>query len=161
MADEPANTVLYDVSEGLATITINRPDAMNAMNTAAKVALRDALLSAGADAGVRAVLLTATGRAFCVGQDLKEHVATLRATREAGGGNALSTVQEHYNPIVRAITEMAKPVVAGVNGVAAGPDSGSRWRRTTGWSPTPPPSTRPSRASPSPPTRACPGPCPG
>ncbi|MFH8880598.1 enoyl-CoA hydratase/isomerase family protein [Streptomyces californicus] len=119
MADEPANTVLYDVSEGLATITINRPDAMNAMNTAAKVALRDALLAARADAGVRAVLLTATGRAFCVGQDLKEHVATLRATREAGG-NALSTVQEHYNPIVRAITEMAKPVVAGVNGVAAG-----------------------------------------
>ncbi|MFH9136521.1 enoyl-CoA hydratase/isomerase family protein [Streptomyces sp. NPDC017524] len=120
MADEPTNTVLYDVSEGLATITINRPGAMNAMNTAAKVALRDALLAASADAGVRAVLLTATGRAFCVGQDLKEHVATLSATREAGGGNALSTVREHYNPIVRAITEMAKPVVAGVNGVAAG-----------------------------------------
>lgn len=77
------NTVLYDVSEGLATITINRPGAMNAMNTAAKVALRDALLAASADAGVRAVLLTATGRAFCVGQDLKEHVATLTATRDA------------------------------------------------------------------------------
>ncbi|MFI1222428.1 MULTISPECIES: enoyl-CoA hydratase/isomerase family protein [unclassified Streptomyces] len=120
MADEPANTVLYDVSEGLATITINRPDAMNAMNTAAKVALRDALLDASADTGVRAVLLTATGRAFCVGQDLREHVAMLTAAREAGIGNALSTVQEHYNPIVRAITEMAKPVVAGVNGVAAG-----------------------------------------
>ncbi|MFI1932692.1 enoyl-CoA hydratase/isomerase family protein [Streptomyces sp. NPDC020330] len=120
MADEPANTVLYDVSEGLATITINRPDAMNAMNTAAKVALRDALLAAASDAEVRAVLLTATGRAFCVGQDLKEHVATLAATREAGDGNALSTVREHYNPIVRAITGMAKPVVAGVNGVAAG-----------------------------------------
>ncbi|MEU3000413.1 enoyl-CoA hydratase/isomerase family protein, partial [Streptomyces sp. NPDC006995] len=120
MADEQANTVLYDVSEGLATITLNRPDAMNALNTAAKVALRDALLEAGADPAVRAVLLTATGRAFCVGQDLKEHVATLRATREAGDGNALSTVREHYNPIVRAITEMPKPVIAGVNGVAAG-----------------------------------------
>ncbi|WP_432007812.1 enoyl-CoA hydratase/isomerase family protein [Streptomyces parvus] len=120
MADEQANTVLYDVSEGLATITLNRPDAMNALNTAAKVALRDALLEASADPAVRAVLLTATGRAFCVGQDLKEHVATLRATREAGDGNALSTVREHYNPIVRAITEMPKPVVAGVNGVAAG-----------------------------------------
>ncbi|MEV5617025.1 enoyl-CoA hydratase/isomerase family protein [Streptomyces bacillaris] len=120
MADEQANTVLYDVSEGLATITLNRPDAMNALNTAAKVALRDALLEAAADPSVRAVLLTATGRAFCVGQDLKEHVATLAATREAGDGNALSTVREHYNPIVRAITEMPKPVVAGVNGVAAG-----------------------------------------
>ncbi|MFI8433376.1 enoyl-CoA hydratase/isomerase family protein [Streptomyces sp. NPDC079020] len=120
MSDEMANTVLYAVSEGLATITINRPDAMNAMNTEAKVALRDALRSAADDPAVRAVLLTATGRAFCVGQDLKEHVATLTATREAGSGNALSTVREHYNPVVRAITEMAKPVVAGVNGVAAG-----------------------------------------
>lgn len=120
MADNVADTVLYEVTDGLATITINRPDAMNAMNTAAKVALRDALQSAAADTAVRAVLLTATGRAFCVGQDLKEHVATLAATRESGTGNALSTVQEHYNPVVRAITEMEKPVVAGVNGVAAG-----------------------------------------
>ncbi|MGW5271134.1 2-cyclohexenylcarbonyl CoA isomerase [Streptomyces sp. NPDC004044] len=120
MADNVADTVLYGVTDGLATITINRPGAMNAMNTAAKVALRDALQSAAADTAVRAVLLTATGRAFCVGQDLKEHVATLAATRESGTGNALSTVQEHYNPVVRAITEMEKPVVAGVNGVAAG-----------------------------------------
>ncbi|CAM5401893.1 1,4-dihydroxy-2-naphthoyl-CoA synthase [Streptomyces microflavus] len=82
MADEPANTVLYDVSEGLATITINRPDAMNAMNTAAKVALRDSLREAAADPAVRAVLLTATGRAFCVGQDLKEP----SAGGGAGGG---------------------------------------------------------------------------
>ncbi|MET9586717.1 enoyl-CoA hydratase-related protein [Streptomyces sp. NPDC006539] len=120
MADNVADTVLYEVTDGLSTITINRPDAMNAMNTAAKVALRDALRSAAADTAVRAVLLTATGRAFCVGQDLKEHVATLTATRESGTGNALSTVQEHYNPVVRAITGMEKPVVAGVNGVAAG-----------------------------------------
>ncbi|MFB7552067.1 enoyl-CoA hydratase/isomerase family protein [Streptomyces sp. NPDC056154] len=120
MADRMADSVLYEVSEGLATITINRPDAMNAMNTAAKVALRDALRSAAADPDVRAVLLTATGRAFCVGQDLKEHIGKLDEVRESGGGNALSTVREHYNPIVRAITEMPKPVVAGVNGVAAG-----------------------------------------
>ncbi|MFB6819182.1 enoyl-CoA hydratase/isomerase family protein [Streptomyces sp. NPDC056347] len=120
MADHMADSVLCEVSDGLATITINRPDAMNAMNTAAKVALRDALESVAADTAVRAVLLTATGRAFCVGQDLKEHVATLESTREAGSGNALSTVKEHYNPIVRAIAGMPKPVVAGVNGVAAG-----------------------------------------
>ncbi|KUH40110.1 MULTISPECIES: enoyl-CoA hydratase/isomerase family protein [Streptomyces] len=109
-----ADTVLYEVSDGLATVTINRPDAMNAMNTEAKVALRDALEAAGADPAVRAVLLTATGRAFCVGQDLKEHVESL------AGGEAMRTVREHYNPIVRAITGMPKPVVAGVNGVAAG-----------------------------------------
>ncbi|MFD8417036.1 MULTISPECIES: 2-cyclohexenylcarbonyl CoA isomerase [unclassified Streptomyces] len=115
-----ADTVLYDVTDGLATITLNRPDAMNSLNTELKVALRDTLQAAGADPGVRAVLLTATGRAFCVGQDLKEHVGNLQAARESGSGNALGTVSEHYNPIVRAITEMPKPVVAGVNGVAAG-----------------------------------------
>ncbi|MFD3656153.1 enoyl-CoA hydratase/isomerase family protein [Streptomyces sp. NPDC058620] len=120
MADTMADTVLMDVSDGLATITINRPDAMNAMNTEAKVALREALREAAADSAVRAVLLTATGRAFCVGQDLKEHVSKLAEASGPGGGNALSTVQEHYNPIVRALTEMEKPVVAGVNGVAAG-----------------------------------------
>lgn len=120
MAEDLANTVLYEVSDGLATITLNRPEAMNAMNTSAKVALRDALRAAAGDSSVRAVLLTATGRAFCVGQDLKEHIASLATAQETGGGNALSTVSEHYNPIVLAITEMEKPVVAGVNGVAAG-----------------------------------------
>ncbi|WP_326699666.1 enoyl-CoA hydratase-related protein [Streptomyces sp. NBC_01754] len=120
MADTTADTVLMDLSDGLATITLNRPDAMNAMNTAAKVALRDALRAAADDTAVRAVLLTATGRAFCVGQDLREHVAKLTEARATKSGNALSTVKEHYNPIVRTITEMEKPVVAGVNGVAAG-----------------------------------------
>ncbi|MFI9581388.1 enoyl-CoA hydratase/isomerase family protein [Streptomyces sp. NPDC052236] len=115
-----ADSVLYEVSDGLATITINRPEAMNAMNTEAKVALRDSAQAAAADPAVRAVLLTATGRAFCVGQDLKEHIALLAADREAGTGATMSTVREHYNPIVRALTDMAKPVVAGVNGVAAG-----------------------------------------
>ncbi|UFQ17871.1 MULTISPECIES: enoyl-CoA hydratase/isomerase family protein [Streptomyces] len=115
-----ADSVLYEVSDGLATITINRPEAMNAMNAEAKVALREAARSAAGDAAVRAVLLTATGRAFCVGQDLKEHIGSLAADREAGTGQTMSTVREHYNPIVRALTGMPKPVVAGVNGVAAG-----------------------------------------
>ncbi|MFD7443605.1 enoyl-CoA hydratase/isomerase family protein [Streptomyces sp. NPDC059909] len=115
-----ADTVLYEVKDGLATITINRPEAMNAMNVEAKEALRDSVQAAAADEAVRAVLLTATGRAFCVGQDLKEHISLLHADREAGTGSTMSTVREHYNPIVRALTEMPKPVVAGVNGVAAG-----------------------------------------
>lgn len=115
-----ADSVLYEVSDGLATITINRPEAMNAMNIEAKVALRDSARAAAADPSVRAVLLTASGRAFCVGQDLKEHIGLLAADRESGTGNTMNTVREHYNPIVRALTEMPKPVVAGVNGVAAG-----------------------------------------
>ncbi|MFG3657748.1 enoyl-CoA hydratase/isomerase family protein [Streptomyces sp. NPDC047706] len=116
-----ADTVLYEVNDGLATITLNRPEAMNALNIEAKVALRDAVRAAAADDAVRAVLLTAAGdRAFCVGQDLKEHIGLLAADREEGDGRTMSTVREHYNPIVRALTDMAKPVVAGVNGVAAG-----------------------------------------
>jgi 2-(1,2-epoxy-1,2-dihydrophenyl)acetyl-CoA isomerase len=113
-----ADSVLYEVVEGLATVTLNRPEAMNALDTDTKNALRDALQEAAGDAAVRAVLLTGTGRAFCVGQDLKEHVGVLAA----GGG--LDTVAEHYNPIVTAIATMAKPVVAGVNGVAAGAGAG-------------------------------------
>ncbi|MFI1659855.1 enoyl-CoA hydratase/isomerase family protein [Streptomyces sp. NPDC020472] len=116
-----ADTVLYEVSDGLATITLNRPEAMNAMNVAAKVALREAAETAAADPAVRAVLLTAAGdRAFCVGQDLKEHVGLLTADRESGTSETMNTVRDHYNPIVRALTGMRKPVVAGVNGVAAG-----------------------------------------
>ncbi|MET9469845.1 enoyl-CoA hydratase-related protein [Streptomyces sp. NPDC006544] len=116
-----ADSVLYEVTDGLATITINRPEAMNAMNTETKVALRDAVTAAGADTAVRAVLLTAAGnRAFCVGQDLKEHIGSLTADRENGSSLTMNTVAEHYNPIVRALTDMPKPVVAGVNGVAAG-----------------------------------------
>ncbi|MFI7346785.1 enoyl-CoA hydratase/isomerase family protein [Streptomyces sp. NPDC049936] len=116
-----ADTVLYEVSDGLATITLNRPEAMNALNIETKVALRDAVRSAAADGAVRAVLLTAAGdRAFCVGQDLKEHIGLLAADREAGSGETMSTVREHYNPIVRALADAEKPVVAAVNGVAAG-----------------------------------------
>ena len=116
-----ADTVLYEVSVGLATITLNRPEAMNALNIATKVALRDAARQAAADPAVRAILLTAAGdRAFCVGQDLKEHITLLASDRETGGGQTMTTVREHYNPIVRALVSAPKPVVAGVNGVAAG-----------------------------------------
>ncbi|MEV3910109.1 enoyl-CoA hydratase/isomerase family protein [Streptomyces canus] len=112
-----ADTVLYEVHDGLATITLNRPEVMNALNVATKVALREAVESAASDDAVRAVLLTAAGeRAFCVGQDLKEHIGLLMQ----GSDVVMSTVKEHYNPVVRALTEMRKPVVAGVNGVAAG-----------------------------------------
>jgi 2-(1,2-epoxy-1,2-dihydrophenyl)acetyl-CoA isomerase len=116
-----ADTVLYEVSDGLATITLNRPEAMNALNIATKVVLREAAEAAASDEAVRAVLLTAAGdRAFCVGQDLKEHIGLLAADRETGSGHTMSTVGEHYNPIVRALTGAPKPVVAAVNGVAAG-----------------------------------------
>ncbi|MER8183572.1 enoyl-CoA hydratase-related protein [Kitasatospora sp. NPDC094015] len=114
------DSVLYDIDRGLAVITINRPEAMNALDVPTKVALRDAVTAAGEDPAVRAVLLTGAGdRAFCVGQDLKEHLGLLKQAEETGSA-PLKTVSEHYNPLVRALTGMRKPTVAAVGGVAAG-----------------------------------------
>ncbi len=110
-------SVTYTVHEGVATITLTRPEAMNSLDVATKVALLAAVEAAAGDTGVRCVVLTGSGRAFCVGQDLKEHVEIL----ESGSSDELfRTVPEHYNPIVRAVVGMDKPVVAAVNGVAAG-----------------------------------------
>jgi 2-(1,2-epoxy-1,2-dihydrophenyl)acetyl-CoA isomerase len=108
-------TIQYSVDGAVATITLDRPDALNALTVELKVALREALERAGADDAVRAVVLTGAGRAFCVGQDLREHADTL-----AAGDTELNTVREHYNPIVRAIADLPKPVIAAVNGMAAG-----------------------------------------
>jgi 2-(1,2-epoxy-1,2-dihydrophenyl)acetyl-CoA isomerase len=108
-------SVLYDLADGVATITLDRPDAMNSLTVEAKTALRAALERARDDDAVRAVVLTGSGRAFCAGQDLREHAANLEAGKGLGG-----TVEEHYNPIVSLVTGMPKPVIAAVNGVAAG-----------------------------------------
>jgi 2-(1,2-epoxy-1,2-dihydrophenyl)acetyl-CoA isomerase len=111
-----SDTVQYDLSDGVATVTLNRPEAMNALNTELKVALRDTLAAAAEDDAVRAVLLTGSGRAFCVGQDLAEHAQNLQGDLDA----VWSTVPEHYTPIATTLATMPKPVVAAVNGVAAG-----------------------------------------
>jgi 2-(1,2-epoxy-1,2-dihydrophenyl)acetyl-CoA isomerase len=111
-----SDTVLVDVSGAVATVTLNRPDGMNALTLEAKEALLAAVSSVGADDAVRAVVLTGTGRAFCVGQDLREHIALVEAHDPA----PLSTVREHYNPLITLITTMPKPVIAAVNGTAAG-----------------------------------------
>lgn len=116
MTELVGEPVLYAVEGGVATITFNRPEAMNALDTATKEALRAAVHSAADDPAVRAVLLTGTGRAFCVGQDLNEHVALL----EDDPAKVWRTVPDHYTPVAYALATMAKPVVAGVNGVAAG-----------------------------------------
>lgn len=110
-----ADDVGYAVANGVATITLNRPEALNALTVSLKVGLLEAFRRAGDDDEVRAVLLTGAGRAFCVGQDLKEHVEGLDA-----GDLELSTVTDHYNPLIEAIAGLAKPVVAAVNGPAAG-----------------------------------------
>lgn len=107
--------VHYDVADNVATITLDQPDSLNALTVEMKVALREAVERAAADTHARAVVVTGAGRGFCVGQDLREHVATL-----SSGDTSMSTVREHYNPIVRGLAGMPKPVVAAVNGTAAG-----------------------------------------
>jgi 2-(1,2-epoxy-1,2-dihydrophenyl)acetyl-CoA isomerase len=108
-------TIAYDVDGAVATITLDRTDALNALTVEMKLALRAAVERAAADDSVRAVVLTGAGRAFCVGQDLREHADSL-----AAGDTELETVRKHYNPVVTAIAEMPKPVIAAVNGMAAG-----------------------------------------
>lgn len=107
----------YVVHDGVATLTLDRPEAMNGLDVATKEALLEVTQRAAEDPEVRCVVLTGTGRAFCVGQDLKEHVHILESSDAA---SLFRTVEEHYNPIVSALATMPKPVVAAVNGVAAG-----------------------------------------
>ncbi|HZM82079.1 MAG TPA: enoyl-CoA hydratase-related protein [Candidatus Limnocylindrales bacterium] len=101
--------------QGVATITLNRPESLNSLNTELKQELAAALRDVSADSAVRAVVLTGAGRAFCVGQDLREHVASLE-----GGNSSLDTVVRDYNPISLALATMPKPVIAAVRGAAAG-----------------------------------------
>lgn len=108
--------VLLALSDGVATVTMNRPDAMNSLDIATKSLLLSTLRQAADDPSVRCVVLTGTGRAFCVGQDLKEHVALLSSQDES----LWTTVPEHYNPIVELLSTMNKPVIAAINGIAAG-----------------------------------------
>ena len=115
-----ASTVLVADSGGVRTVTLNRPTAFNSFNLELKSALLAALADAAADSSVRAVVITGAGRAFCAGQDLKEHLALV----SAGDVRMASTVTDFYNPLVVAVTGMAKPVIAAVNGVAAGAGAG-------------------------------------
>lgn len=109
--------VTFDLTDGVATITFNRPEAMNALDLATKEALRAAVDRAAGDDEVRAVVITGSGRAFCVGQDLREHIESLRTKPME---EIWATVPEHFAPIAAGIAGMDKPVVAAVNGVAAG-----------------------------------------
>jgi 2-(1,2-epoxy-1,2-dihydrophenyl)acetyl-CoA isomerase len=161
------DSVRWDLDGAVATITLNRPQARNALTAELKTALLGTLRQAASSPQVRAVLITGAGQAFCAGQDLREHADLLgaggpdkailaagappsgapAARTPAGSASAvapagaqpsavpdgpqrsaapapLGTVREHYNPLVLAIRSMPKPVIAAVNGVAAGAGAG-------------------------------------
>ena len=102
-----------EVDGPVVTLTLDRPEALNALTVPVKVALRDALESIAGDRAVRAVILTGAGLAFCAGQDLAERDEPDAAPLDV-------EVRERYNPIIRALRSMGQPVIAAVNGVAAG-----------------------------------------
>jgi len=109
-------TVLIEDTQGVGvrTITLNRPQALNAFNETLKDELIDALKAAARDKSVRCLVVTGAGRAFCAGQDLKDR------TDGAGPGSFSDSLRDKYNPMIMTIRTMEKPVIAAVNGVAAG-----------------------------------------
>ena len=105
--------ILYSIQNQVAHITLNRPTVFNSCNREMALAFQAALDEAAADDNVRAIYLTGEGRAFCAGQDLGEIV-------DPNGPPLTVILQEHYNPIVTRLRSIEKPIVAAVNGVAAG-----------------------------------------
>jgi 2-(1,2-epoxy-1,2-dihydrophenyl)acetyl-CoA isomerase len=105
------DTITLETKDGVATLTLNRPDAYNAFNDAMGEEVVDALGQAARDDGVRALLLTGAGKAFCSGQDLK----SIEPGRSLG-----DVLEKVWNPVLRRLWDLEKPVVAAVNGIAAG-----------------------------------------
>ncbi|HEY7591073.1 MAG TPA: enoyl-CoA hydratase-related protein [Candidatus Limnocylindrales bacterium] len=103
----------YEVADAVATITLNRPDALNSLTVALKTELLAAFREVARDRAVRAVVLTGAGRAFCAGQDLRERL-------EPDAAPLAVEIRERYNPLILAIRGLDRPVVGAINGVAAG-----------------------------------------
>lgn len=107
-------TILYDVQDGVLHITLNRPERLNAMTEAMRYELIDAFTRAGDDASVRVVVLTGAGRGFCSGADL---AAAMESGQPVDFGSVLRNT---YNPLILRMRCLPKPIIAAVNGVAAG-----------------------------------------
>lgn len=105
--------ILFSVDNSVARITFNRPQVFNSMHHAMRMEILEALTTCENDANIRAVLMTGSGRAFCAGEDLQEVV-------DPNGPSLTEIISTGYNPIVSKIKNLEKPVIAAVNGVAAG-----------------------------------------
>jgi 2-(1,2-epoxy-1,2-dihydrophenyl)acetyl-CoA isomerase len=113
------DTLLFERRDGIAYVTLNRPDRLNALNLPLITDLRAAAAAIDSDHDIRAVLLTGSGRAFCSGADLMGD-DFLNDSERSLGENIRSRLQEHFNPMVNAWYQLRAPVVVAVNGVAAG-----------------------------------------
>ena len=110
-----SNTVLVSTSDGVTKLTLNRPDKLNAFTRQMHLELRAGLEAAAADPNCRVIVLTGAGRAFSAGQDLADS-----SVNSGAGGDPGHTLETLYNPLIKMITSLEKPVIAAVNGVAAG-----------------------------------------
>lgn len=106
-------TLTKHIENGVCTLTLNRPEVFNSFNKEMAMALQNELDACEKDENVRAIVIVGTGKAFCAGQDLAE-------VMDPNGPELQSIVRDHYNPIIQRIRSIEKPVIAGVNGVAAG-----------------------------------------
>ncbi len=107
------DAILFEIKNGVGIITLNRPDKLNSFNRSMALALQDRLDECKQNKEVRCILLTGAGKGFCAGQDLAE-------VMDPEGPGMKRILSEHYNPIVTRIRKLEKPVVAAVNGIAAG-----------------------------------------
>jgi 2-(1,2-epoxy-1,2-dihydrophenyl)acetyl-CoA isomerase len=108
------NSILFKIENQVAFITLNRPEVFNSFNREMALAFQDTLDACAANDAVRAIVITGNGKAFCAGQDLKE------VTDPELNPGFRKILEEHYNPIIQKIRTIEKPVIAAVNGVAAG-----------------------------------------
>ncbi len=109
-----SNSIELKIENNVAYITLNRPEVFNSFNREMALSLQDTLDACEANTEVRAIVLTGSGKAFCAGQDLKEII-----TPELNPGFK-KILEEHYNPIILRIRNIEKPIIAAINGVAAG-----------------------------------------
>lgn len=109
-----SNFIALEIKEAVATILLNRPEVFNSFNREMALEFQDVLDRCEADNGVRVIVLTGSGKAFCAGQDLKE------VTDPEINPGFRKILEEHYNPIIKRLRAIKKPVIGAVNGVAAG-----------------------------------------
>ncbi len=108
--------IKFDIAEGVATLSLNRPDTLNSFTVAMHEEVQQAMKIVRSDADIRCLLLTGEGRGFCAGQDLNDRAVKVTDERPDLG----ESVEKYYNPLIRGIMSLDKPVVCAVNGIAAG-----------------------------------------